>query len=129
MAGGAEPEESWPDIVPGPLGTPSPELDRRRESGPLAPAAMPSGDRVPVAVRYDDVRALLAAPTASRNLRMPGLPRMVTGTAIDDDPASLVNQDPPEHTRYRRIMYRTFTPRRAEAARRCRRSAWPAEAR
>ncbi|GGL55836.1 hypothetical protein [Planomonospora parontospora] len=33
---------------------------------------------------------------------------------IDDDPDALTNQDPPEHTRYRRIMHGTFTPRRTE---------------
>ncbi|GII85267.1 cytochrome P450 [Sphaerisporangium siamense] len=114
MTGEPDRDETWPDIVPGPLGTPSPELARRRESGPLAPATMPSGDRVPVAVGYDDVRAVLAAPTSSRNLRSPGMPRMVSGTAMDDDPVSLINQDPPEHTRYRRILSGTFTPRRTE---------------
>ncbi|WP_214409154.1 cytochrome P450 [Sphaerisporangium fuscum] len=107
-------DATWPDIVPGPLATPSPEFARRRESGPLEPAAMPSGDRVPLAVRYEDVRALLASPTSSRNLRLPGLPRFVSGIGIDDDPDALINQDPPEHTRYRRIMQGTFTPRRIE---------------
>lgn len=104
----------WPDVVPGPLATPPPEFARRRESGPLEPAAMPSGDRVPMAVRYEDVRALLASPTSSRNLRLPGLPRFVSGVGIDDDPDALINQDPPEHTRYRRIMQGTFTPRQIE---------------
>ncbi|WP_319019196.1 cytochrome P450 [Microbispora sitophila] len=103
-----------PDVVPGPLATPPPEFARRRESGPLEPATMPSGDRVPMAVRYEDVRALLASPTSSRNLRLPGLPRFVSGVGIDDDPDALVNQDPPEHTRYRRIMQGTFTPRQIE---------------
>ncbi|MEV7804467.1 cytochrome P450 [Microbispora sp. NPDC088329] len=100
--------------MPGPLATPSPEFARRRESGPLEPATMPSGDRVLMAVRYEDVRALLASPASSRNLRLPGLPRFVSGVGIDDDPDALINQDPPEHTRYRRIMQGTFTPRRIE---------------
>lgn len=103
-----------PDIVPGPLGTPSPEFARRRECGPLDPATMPSGDQVPMAARYEDVRVLLASPTSSRNLRLPGLPRFVSGVGIDDDPDALINQDPPEHTRYRRIMQGTFTPRQTE---------------
>ncbi|MEU6426595.1 cytochrome P450 [Microbispora sp. NPDC046973] len=100
--------------MPGPLATPPPEFARRRECGPLEPATMPSGDRVPMAVRYEDVRALLASPTSSRNLRLPGLPRFVSGVGIDDDPDALINQDPPEHTRYRRIMHGTFTPRQIE---------------
>ncbi|RCG31708.1 cytochrome P450 [Sphaerisporangium album] len=114
MATELDPNEAWPDIVPGPLATPPPEFTRRRESAPLEPAPMPSGDHVPVAVRYDDVRALLASPTCSRNLRLPGLPRFVSGIGIDDDPDALINQDPPEHTRYRRIMQGTFTPRQIE---------------
>ncbi|GAA3208360.1 cytochrome P450 [Actinocorallia longicatena] len=114
MTAELDPNTSWPEIVPGPLGTPPPEFARRRVEGPLAPAAMPSGDRVPLAVRYDDVRALLGSPACSRNLRLPGLPRLVSGIGIDDDPDSLINQDPPEHTRYRRIMQGTFTPRAVE---------------
>ncbi|MEU8382840.1 cytochrome P450 [Streptosporangium sp. NPDC048865] len=114
MATEPDPDGAWPDIAPGPLATPPPEFARRHESGPLEPAAMPSGDRVPVAVRYEDVRALLASSTSSRNLRLPGLPRLVSGIGIDDDPDALINQDPPEHTRYRRIMHGTFTPRRIE---------------
>ncbi|GAA3445366.1 cytochrome P450 [Planomonospora venezuelensis] len=114
MTAEPDPNGLWPDPVPGPLGTPPPEFARRRESGPLEPAAMPSGDRVPVAVRYEDVRALLASPASSRNLRLPGLPRLVSGIGIDDDPDALINQDPPEHTRYRRIMQGTFTPRQIE---------------
>ncbi|WP_043624860.1 cytochrome P450 [Nonomuraea candida] len=105
---------AWPDLPPGPYGTPSPELARRLAEAPMEPATMPSGDRVPLIVRYADVRGLLASPAASRNLREPGLPRMVSGRALDDDPAALNNQDPPEHTRYRRILHGTFTPRQVE---------------
>ncbi|WP_061298306.1 cytochrome P450 [Herbidospora cretacea] len=102
------------EIRPGPLGTPSPDYARRREHDPMGTAPMPSGDLVPVAVLYEDVRALLASPASSRNLRLPGLPRFVAGLGIDDDPDALVNQDPPEHTRYRRIMHGAFTPRQVE---------------
>ncbi|MEV0194907.1 cytochrome P450 [Nonomuraea sp. NPDC050691] len=104
----------WPDLPPGPLGTPSPELVRRLAEAPLEPTVMPSGDQVPMIVRYDDVRAVLTSPASSRNLRTPGLPRMVSGTSLEDDPSALINQDPPEHTRYRRIMQGTFTPRHIE---------------
>ncbi|GAB3684728.1 cytochrome P450 [Actinocorallia lasiicapitis] len=72
---------------------------------------MPSGDRVPMLVRYDDVRAALVSPAASRNLRAPGLPRMVSGMSVDDDPTALINQDGADHTRFRRILQGAFTPR------------------
>ncbi|MFF4416652.1 cytochrome P450 [Streptosporangium sp. NPDC001559] len=115
MAADFTPNDIPNDIAPGPLGTPSPEYARRHEEGPLDPAVMPSGDVVPVAVRYEDVRTLLGSAASSRNLRLPGLPRLVSGVGIDDDPDALINQDPPEHTRYRRIMYGAFTPRRTES--------------
>ncbi|HEX4812365.1 MAG TPA: cytochrome P450 [Nonomuraea sp.] len=104
----------WPDLPPGPYGTPSPDLARRQAEAPMEPVTLPSGDRVPMIVRYADARGVLTSPAASRNLREPGLPRMVTGPFLDDDPAALINQDPPEHTRYRRITHGTFTPRRIE---------------
>lgn len=104
----------WPDLPPGPLGSPSPDLPRRHAEAPLEPTTMPSGDKIVMAVRYEDVRTLMTSPSCSRNLRTPGLPRMVSGTSVDDDPAALINQDPPEHTRYRRIMQGTFTPRHVE---------------
>ncbi|GAA3262485.1 cytochrome P450 [Nonomuraea helvata] len=104
----------WPDFPPGPTGTASPELARRLAEAPMELTTMPSGDRVPMIVRYRDVRAVLTSPAASRNLRDPALPRMVSGTALEDDPAALINQDPPEHTRYRRIMQGAFTPRHIE---------------
>ncbi|MBG0829040.1 cytochrome P450 [Planomonospora sp. ID67723] len=114
MTAGPDPNGPRQKMPPGPLGTPPPEFARRQESGPLEQATMPSGDRVPVAVRYEDVRALLASPVSSRNLRLPGLPRLVSGIGIDDDPDALINQDPPGHTRYRRIMHGAFTPRQTE---------------
>ncbi|MEV0151855.1 MULTISPECIES: cytochrome P450 [unclassified Nonomuraea] len=104
----------WPELPSGPLGGPSPELVRRLAEAPMELVTMPSGDRVPMIVRYDDVRAVLTSPAGSRNLRAPGLPRMVSGTALEDDPSALINQDPPEHTRYRRILQGTFTPRHIE---------------
>ncbi|MEV5738620.1 cytochrome P450 [Microbispora rosea] len=104
----------WPDLPPGPLGTPSPDLARRCAQAPMEPVTMPSGDRAPMIVRYEDVRTVLTSPAGSRNLRAANLPRMVGGTGLDDDPAALINQDPPEHTRYRRILQSTFTPRHIE---------------
>ncbi|MEW9552641.1 cytochrome P450 [Nonomuraea sp. NPDC050783] len=106
--------QTWPDLPPGPYGTLSPDIPRRHAEAPMEPATLPSGDRVPMIVRYADVRALLMSPATSRNLRLPGLPRLVRGPFLDDDPASLLNQDPPEHTRCRRITHGTFTPRNIE---------------
>lgn len=39
---------------------------------------------------------------------------MTVGGLLRTFPAALINQDPPEHTRYRRIMHGTFTPSHIE---------------
>ncbi|MGW2158366.1 hypothetical protein [Nonomuraea sp. NPDC001699] len=65
----------WKDFSPGPHGTPSPDLARRLASDPVGTVVLPSGDIVPMAVRYDDVRAVLSCPHSSRTgLAEPGRP-------------------------------------------------------
>ncbi|MGW7514151.1 cytochrome P450 [Streptomyces sp. NPDC054796] len=76
---------------------------------------LPSGDTVLLATAYDDIREVHADPRFTRNLRYRGAPRMLGDRDISDDPHALVNMDPPEHTRLRRIVQAAFTPRRAEA--------------
>ncbi|WP_019634278.1 cytochrome P450 [Actinomadura atramentaria] len=105
---------AWPELPPGPLGPPSPAFADRHAAAPLAAVTLPSGDRVRAVVRHEDIRALLAHPAASRNLRYAGAPRLVKGLGLDDDPDSLLNMDAPEHTRLRRILSGTFTPRQIE---------------
>lgn len=61
--------------------------------------------------RYDDVMSVLKNPAvfSSQGLRLPG--------AAGNDAArtsSLINTDPPAHTRLRNIVNRAFTPRRIE---------------
>ncbi|MEV0220716.1 cytochrome P450 [Streptomyces sp. NPDC050704] len=76
---------------------------------------LPSGDEALLATTYDDVRTVHADPRFSRNLRYPGAPRMLPDADLSDDPHALVNMDPPDHTRLRRIVQAAFTPRRAES--------------
>ncbi|MFI7611803.1 hypothetical protein ACIBP6_11345 [Nonomuraea terrae] len=104
----------WPDLPPGPHGTPSPALAQRRQSQPVAPMTAPSGEEILTAVRYPDVRALLNCPYGSRELTAPGLPRMVRGVGVDSVPGVLSTMDPPAHTRQRRILQGSFTVTAAE---------------
>ncbi|MFD9189167.1 hypothetical protein ACFWCA_13175 [Streptomyces phaeochromogenes] len=76
---------------------------------------LPSGDEALLATTYDDVRSVLGDLRFSRNLRYEGAPRMLAAADFSDDPNALVNMDPPEHTRLRRIVQAAFTPRRAES--------------
>jgi cytochrome P450 len=87
----------------------------RRENDPLGQVTLPSGDVVRLAVRFDDVQAVLTDPRFSRDLSKPGSPRLQPGADISDDHDTLINLDPPRHTRVRRILSHAFTLRSIDA--------------
>jgi cytochrome P450 len=76
---------------------------------------LPSGDTVRTASRHADVRQLLTDPRFTRDLRRASGTRMVRGEDISDDRDSLLNMDPPRHTRLRRIVAGAFAPRQVTA--------------
>ena len=85
------------------------------EEGPVRQVTLPDGTTAWVVSRYDDVRAGLADPRLSldkknakewRGLSLP--------PALD---ANLLNMDPPDHTRLRKLIGQAFTPRRVNALR------------
>ncbi|MFE6690590.1 cytochrome P450 [Streptomyces sp. NPDC057743] len=88
-----------------------------REAGPVHRITGPDGQPAWLVTRYDDVRGALADPRLSLDKR-----HATTGSyrgfslppALD---ANLMNMDPPDHTRIRRLVARAFTPRRIEALR------------
>ncbi|GAA3236355.1 cytochrome P450 [Actinocorallia longicatena] len=99
-----------------PVATPRPLLSRPEEADPLGPLSLPSGDTVTLATRHADVQQVLADPAFTRELyRHAGSPRLVAGTDINDDRDSLLNMDGPRHSRLRRIVAKTFTPKRIES--------------
>ncbi|QUQ64344.1 cytochrome P450 [Kutzneria sp. CA-103260] len=87
----------------------------RRKHDPLGSVTLPSGDVVRLAVRHDDVAAVLADPRFSRDLSKPGCPRLQSGADMSDDHDTLINMDPPRHSRVRGILSRAFTPRAIES--------------
>ncbi|MFC0544866.1 cytochrome P450 [Kutzneria chonburiensis] len=99
---------------PRPDGGPPVEFGHRHRTAPLGEVVLPTGDRATMAVRYDDVRGVLSDPRFSRDLRFPGAPRLTEppDVTVDDD-SVLINMDPPEHTRLRRIVARSFSRRNA----------------
>ena len=73
--------------------------------------------------RYHDVRALLRDPTLSvedRHMHPTALSEIAAeamGDAADIGSRSMLNLDPPAHTRLRRLVSGAFTPRRVEQLR------------
>ncbi|NBE51928.1 cytochrome P450 [Streptomyces boluensis] len=101
-------------FTPGAFGGCPAAYARRRVDSPVSVVALPSGDAVLLVTRFDDIREVHSNPHFSRNLRYPGAPRMLAAGDFGEDPNSLVNMDPPEHARLRRIVQGAFTPRAAE---------------
>lgn len=90
------------------------EFTRRQADAPLDQATLPSGCRARIAVRYADVLEVFSDPGLSRELSYPGAPRLTDGGDLSDNSTSMLNMDPPRHTRLRRLVAGAFTPRRIE---------------
>ncbi|MGV9383562.1 cytochrome P450 [Nonomuraea sp. NPDC003707] len=103
----------WREMQPGPAATPPPAAANRYETAPVAPVTLPSGDSVLLVVRWDDVRAALVCPATSRRFRK-GDPVMAPGETVETVPNTIINMDPPEHTRLRRIVAGALSPRQVE---------------
>ncbi|HET6355593.1 cytochrome P450 [Streptomyces sp.] len=85
---------------------------RLREAGAVHRIAGTDGLPAWLITRYDDVRQALADPRLSldkRNAAPGGYRGLALPPALD---ANLLNMDPPDHTRIRRMVSRAFTPRR-----------------
>ncbi|MFF3625311.1 cytochrome P450 [Streptomyces sp. NPDC002467] len=85
---------------------------RLRETAPVQRVTGPGGSPAWLVTRYDDVRAALADPRLSLDKRhaAEGSYRGLSlPPALD---ANLLNMDPPDHTRLRRLVGRAFTPQR-----------------
>jgi cytochrome P450 len=89
---------------------------RLREAGPVHRIALPDGAPVWMVTRYADVRAAFADPrlSLSKVHAAPGYQGMSLPPALD---ANLLNMDPPDHARLRRLVSRAFTARRVEGLR------------
>ena len=85
---------------------------------PVRRFTFPSGRPGWVVTRYDDVRAVLADPRFSSQRQLGTNPiRVLPPEAEDmiDQPGMFLTMDPPDHTRYRRLLTGQFTVRRMNA--------------
>ncbi|AZS87911.1 cytochrome P450 [Streptomyces griseoviridis] len=105
------------DPADGLLDHPHDVYPRLRESAPVHRITGPDGTPAWLVTRYDDVRAALADPRLSLDKKH-ATPGTYQGfrlpPALD---ANLLNMDPPDHTRVRRLVGRAFTPRRVQQLR------------
>jgi len=85
-----------------------------QEHEPLARVKLPYGEEGWLLTRYDDVRTALGDPRFSlAEAAVRDVPRL-TPVRVG---AILTDQDPPEHTRLRRLVAKAFTARRVEQLR------------
>lgn len=84
----------------------------------LVKVKLPFGEPCWLATRYEDARAVYGDRRFGRVLGLPrDAPGVWIGAVMAKDPTMLVNMDPPEHTRLRRLTSGAFSPRRIGALR------------
>ena len=94
-----------------------------RAAGPAHQIVAPGGVRLWVITRYEEARAALSDPRLSKNVASARemidakLPPDSNRRAFTANLSAhhLLNMDPPDHTRLRKLVVKAFTPRRIEA--------------
>ncbi|MFH8662121.1 cytochrome P450 [Streptomyces afghaniensis] len=97
---------------------PHPVYAALRATAPVCTLKPPHGVDTYLITRYDDARAALADPRLSKDMygAIDAYHRIFgdSSIALDDN---MLFSDPPKHTRLRRIVGTTFTPKRVESLR------------
>ncbi|MFL6119528.1 cytochrome P450 [Actinophytocola sp.] len=96
---------------------------RLREEAPVREALLPRGMKVWVVTRYADAREAMTNPDVRKDQRR--VQELVTrhspaggsGAFGQDLSSHLLNSDPPDHTRLRKLVAKAFTMRRVELMR------------
>ncbi|HEV8557977.1 MAG TPA: cytochrome P450 [Actinophytocola sp.] len=97
---------------------------RMREESPVREVVTPRGLKVWLVTRYQDARDALADPTLHKNMRDGRelfTKHSTTGSADElfgqELSSHMLNSDPPDHTRLRKLVAKAFTMRRVELMR------------
>ncbi|ROO85116.1 cytochrome P450 [Actinocorallia herbida] len=93
-----------------------PAMTSAREGGAPVLVQPPFGPPAWLVTAYEDARLVLSSPVFGRDRERVGVALDGVAGVIPIDPSSgtLLAADPPDHTRLRRFVFRTFTPRRVE---------------
>jgi cytochrome P450 len=119
MAGTRTPETLDTDFVQDPYTF----YRRLREDAPVREVVMPRGLKVWLVTRYADARDALTNPALHKDLRPVQYlfeqhqTRTSTGGFGADLSAHMLNSDPPDHTRLRKLVAKAFTMRRVDLLR------------
>ncbi|MGH3797427.1 MAG: cytochrome P450 [Pseudonocardiaceae bacterium] len=94
-------------------------LERMREQAPVSPVTMLSGATIWMVTGYDEARTVLSDPRFSADRLRGGsilrdIPDDVREKMFDERSraGSFISMDPPEHSRYRKLLTGQFTVRR-----------------
>ncbi|BCJ57675.1 cytochrome P450 family protein [Micromonospora endophytica] len=94
---------------------PYPTFARLRAEQPVCPVSSPRFDSYLIS-RFDDARTALTDPRLSKDLYGPQEHYLrIFGPNSAGLNKNMLNADPPEHTRLRRLVSQAFAPRRIEA--------------
>lgn len=95
---------------------PPPEYARLREESPIAPVRLPGGRTGWLITRYADIRAVLSNTRLTPHLVQvtPATELPLPEEELAVPPGTFAAMDPPEHTRYRKLIASWFTPKRVE---------------
>lgn len=100
--------------------------DLLREQAPAHKVLLPFGTEAWVVTRYEDARTALADPRLSKDMARANEFWMRVYDNVSDEVAEtfdqslsahMLNADPPDHTRLRKLVNKAFTARRVEALR------------
>lgn len=116
------------------MNNPYPVLEALRRQAPAHPVETPNGLRTWLVVRYDEARALLNDPRLSKDMSVGG--QYIPDNFVDQDKRAaflaetgsrrqfavelsrhMLDSDPPDHTRLRRLVGRAFTTQRIQRLR------------
>ncbi|GAA4826179.1 cytochrome P450 [Streptomyces ziwulingensis] len=113
----AEPPAFPQEKAPGCPFDPPPGYRRFQSGEPFVRVTLPSGQHARLVTRHRDVRAVLDDPRFSADSSHPDFPRMFPRPVPQVLKGTFPRLDGAEHLRYRRMLARDFTGRRAEELR------------